>query len=98
VLAPGKELLLTRNSTDDFVTLNPGNNLGYRNVNFSDLGNGIKAYTCEFSIAHGLTNVPVIHSLLAAKDPIQRKIAHKLLKNAAIIDDLCGYPDYQTQP
>ncbi len=98
VLAPGKELLLTRNNTGDFASLNPGNHLGYRNVIATDLGNGIKGYVCDFSIAHGLTTVPVMHNLLVSNDPAQRKTARSLLKNAAILADLTGYPEYNTQP
>jgi len=97
-LAPGKELLLTRNSNADFSELNLGKSLGYRNVGSSDLGNGIKAYVCDFSIAHGVTNVPVIHNLLLSQDRTHKKAAHQMLKNAAILADLTGYPEYNTQP
>ena len=88
-------MLLTRNGSADFATLNPNNALGYRNVKSSDVGNGIKAYICDFSIAHGLTNVPAMHSLLGSNDPTQKKIARQMLKNAAILADLTGYPEYQ---
>ncbi len=98
VLAPGKELLLTRNSTADFAELNPGNKLAYRNIGSTDLGNGIKGYICDFSIPHGLTNVPVIHSLLVSHERVHKKVAHQMLKNAAILADLAGYPEYNTSP
>ncbi len=94
-LSPGKELLLTRNSTADFTDLNPGNALGYRNIGSRDLGEGIKAYVCDFSIAEGLTNIPVIHSLLVSNNPSQRKAARRMLRNAAILADLTGYPEYK---
>ena len=97
-LAPGKELLLTRNNNADFSELNPGNSLGYRNVGSTDLGNGIKAYVCDFSIAHGVTNVRVIHNLLLSQESAHKKAAHQMLKNAAILADLTGYPEYNTQP
>ena len=98
VLSPGKELLLTKNNNDDFANINPGNVLGYRNVGSTDLGNGVKAYVCDFSIPHGATNIPAIHSLLNSKDPAHRKVGRKILKNAAIIADLSGYPEYETKP
>ena len=97
-LAPGKELLLTRNSNADFSEVNPGKGIGYRNVGANDLGNGIKAYVCDFSIAHGIANVPVIHNLLLSHDPAHKKAAHQMLKNAAILSDLTGYPEFSTQP
>jgi hypothetical protein len=94
VLAPGKELLLTRNSTADFAELNPGNKLAYRNIASTNLGSGIKGYICDFSIPHGLTHVPIIHNLLAANDSTQRKTARKIMKDAVIKADLSGYPEY----
>ena len=89
-LAPGKELLLTRNQSAKFAELNPGNELGYRNVTSSNLGSGIKAYICDFSIAHGITNVPVINNLLLSHDSAHNKAARQMLRNAAILADLTG--------
>ncbi len=89
-LSPGTQVLLSRNGTASFDTLNPGNAIAYRNVKVTDLGEGIKAYVCDFSIAHGLTNVPVIRNLLKSNDPAQRRAAMKLIKNATILADLTG--------
>ena len=94
-LAPGKEILLTRNATSDFAALNPSTVIGYRNVKSKDLGDGIKAYVCDFSIVHGLINVSVIHNLAVSKDSAQQKAARNMLKNAAILADLTGDPEYQ---
>ncbi len=93
-LAPGTQMLLTRNSTASFDSLNPSNTIGYRNVKASDVGDGIKAYVCDFSITHGLTSVPVIRNLLKSNDPAQRKAAWKIIKNATILADLTG-SDYK---
>ncbi len=89
-LTPGTEILLTRNNTASFDTLNPGTTIGYRNVRSSDLGGGIKAYICDFSIAHGLNNVPTMRSLLTSNDKAQRDAAWQMIKNATILDDLTG--------
>ena len=94
-LSPGTQVLLTKNTTASFDSLNPGNTIGYRNVKASDLGEGIKAYVCNFSIAHGLTNVHVLHDLLTSNDPAQKKTAWTMIKNATILDDLTG-ADYKT--
>lgn len=97
-LAPGKQLLLTRNISADFSELNPNNNLGYRNVRATDLGDGIKAFVCDFSINHSLTRIQVMPHLISSKNPAQKKIVNNLYKNAAIVADLNGYPDYKTGP
>lgn len=96
-LSPGKEVLLTRNATASFESLNPGRQFGYRNLRSSDLGEGIKAYVADFSIAHGLSNVAVINSLVKSNDPAQRKAVWHMIKNAVILDDLTG-SDYKLSP
>ena len=96
-LAPGTQVLLSRNGKANFESLNPGNAIAYRNVKVSDMGAGVKAYVCDFSIVHGLSNVPVIRRLLVSGDPAQRRAAWKLIKNAAILADLTGV-NYKTPP
>jgi len=96
MLSPGTQMLLTRNLTASFDSLNPGGeNIAYRNVRSGDASEGIKTYICDFSIAHGLTNVQVIHQLLFSKDPAQQRVAHNLLKDATILADLTGF-NYKT--
>jgi hypothetical protein len=90
-LSPGVELLLTKNTATDFAALNPdGGRIGYRNIQSSDVGNGIKAYVAEFSIPNAFRNLEVIHKLLSSTDPRDQKISHSILKNAAILADLTG--------
>jgi hypothetical protein len=84
--------LLTRNvAATDFASLNLDDSIAYRNVRSGDVGEGIKAYICEFSIAHAMTNVELIRSLLFSKDPRQQKMAGRMLKNATILADLTGF-------
>ncbi len=98
-LAPGTEVLLTRNNTADFNQLNPCTTIGYRNVKSSELGGGIKAFVCDFSIAHGLSSVPAIRSLLRSDDQAHRKAAWQMIKNATILDDLTsGAESYSHSP
>lgn len=99
-LGPGKECLLSRNLNAGFETLNPGGqSIGYCNVNDQNLGGGIRAFTCEFSIVGGIASVPILRNLLQSNDPVQTKAAHKMLMNAAILSDLGGYKTpYRTKP
>ncbi|MBY0357993.1 MAG: hypothetical protein K2W82_08330 [Candidatus Obscuribacterales bacterium] len=90
-LAPGTQLLLTRDGNASFDKLNPGGNIGTRNVTEKDMGQGIKAYIADFTISGGITNVPVIRGLLNSNNPEHVKAAHQMLKNAAILSDLGGY-------
>jgi hypothetical protein len=58
----------------------------------------IKAYICDFSIAYGVTKIPIMHSLFTSKSPVHRKVVRQTFKDAAIIADLTNYPEYQTKP
>ena len=95
VLSPGKEVLLTKTSGADFASLNPGKSIGYRHVQSATMGDGITAFVCDFSIAHGVATVPIIRNLLVSNDPSRRNTASKMIKNAAILADLTG-EEYQT--
>lgn len=98
VLAPGKQILLTRDSKASFDELNPGGNIGTRNVRTKEMGAGIKAYIADFTISGGATSVATIRSLLKSDNPEHQKAAHKMLKNAAILTDLGGYKEpYKTK-
>jgi hypothetical protein len=90
MLSPGKQMVLVKDGSNDFDSLNPGKTIGYRNVQSSELGDGTKAFICDFSIAHGLMNVPIIHNMLRSDSSSQRKIAWKMIKNATILADLTG--------
>lgn len=97
-LSPGKQVLLTRDSKAAFEALNPGSNIGTRNVSEKNMGMGIKAYIADFTISGGMTNVTVMRNLLKSDNPEHLKAAHKMLKNAAILSDLGGYkPPYKTK-
>ena len=96
-LTPGRQILLTRNGSADFRALNPGNALGYRHVSATEVGAGIKAYLCDFSIPQAMANVNVIGQLLKSNSPTHLRTAHRMLKNAAIIADLTG-DTYETSP
>jgi hypothetical protein len=89
-LSPGTEVLMTRNNTANFETLNPGVSIGVRNIREKDMGAGIKAYIADFSLAGSMMNVPVIHSLLKSDNHNHKKAADKMLKNASILADLTG--------
>ncbi|MBY0359096.1 MAG: hypothetical protein K2W82_13925 [Candidatus Obscuribacterales bacterium] len=97
-LAPGMQILLTRDGKSNFDALNPGSNIGTRNVHEKDMGAGIKAYFAEFTISGGMSNVSVMRNLLKSNNYEHQEAAHKVLKNAAILSDLDGYQSpYKTK-
>jgi hypothetical protein len=89
-LSPGTGIIITRDLKADFHSLNPYEKLGYRNVRSTDLGNGMKAFICDFSVVDGLNNIAAVRDLLRSSDPVQRKLAWKMIKNATILADMTG--------
>ena len=79
-LSPGKEILLTRNSSSEFADSKSRQCPWLSQYRSTDVGGGIRAYVCDFSIAHGLTNVPIMRSLLVSKIPLKEKQRTKCLK------------------
>ncbi|MBX9572647.1 MAG: hypothetical protein K2X77_27375 [Candidatus Obscuribacterales bacterium] len=95
-LSPGMQLLLTRSSEGSFNKLNPAHGaIGTRRLRHASLGDGTRAYVCDFSIPHGINNVEVIRNLVRSKDPQHQKSVNRMLKNALILADLTGY-NYKT--
>ncbi|MBX9572653.1 MAG: hypothetical protein K2X77_27405 [Candidatus Obscuribacterales bacterium] len=96
ILSPGMQVLLTKDPTKGFNQLNPADGaIGYRHLRHTSLGEGTRAYVCDFSIPHGINNVEVIRHLVRSKDPRHKKSVNQILKNALILADLTGY-NYKT--
>ncbi len=93
-LAPGTQVLVTKDKSSNFDSLNPGKTIAYRNVRESKSGQGKRVFLSDFSINHGLANVSVVRNLLESSDASQRKAAWAMLKDAAILADLTG-AEYQ---
>jgi hypothetical protein len=90
IMSPGTEILMTRDSNANFNTLNPGKEIGVRNIREKDMGNGIKAYIADFTITGSMMNVAVIRGIIKSNDPEHKQATNKLLKNASILADLTG--------
>jgi hypothetical protein len=84
-MGPGTQILLTRNQTASFESLNPRSCVGYRRVKSSDLGGGIKSFVCDFSIAHSLSNMEVLHSLLYSQDSKHKRLVAQMTQNLALL-------------
>ncbi len=93
-LSPGTQVLVTKDKSSNFDSLNPGKTIAYRNVRESKSGEGKRVFLSDFSINHGLANVSVVRNLLESSDASQRKAAWAMLKDAAILADLTG-AEYQ---
>ncbi len=87
-LAPGHQIVLTRDSRSEFDAVNPAYTIGYRNLRQRDLGAGITAYTSEMSIVSALSNVELLKQMLHSPQASQRHAAKQMLKTAAVVSHM----------
>lgn len=83
-LQPGKELVLTRETTPSFERVNPMPRIATRNTSKLELGDRLTGFLSEFSIPSALTQIIPLKKLVASVDPRDRRLAHSLLKNAVL--------------
>lgn len=79
----GNQVVLTRRQNADFDKVNPGTRIGYRNILENDIGDGLKAYSAEFSIASALASIKPLREILTADNLQERAAGRQLVKNAA---------------
>ncbi len=82
-LAPGEQLVLTRDKVGSFEKINPGKQIAYRHEVLHELPNGLRAFVSDFSITSALTSITPLKQMLS--NSAHHHIAHKILKNAAIM-------------
>jgi hypothetical protein len=86
-LSPGTELLLSRNESANPSELKPLGSIGPRSPKSLEVGNNVRALISDFSIADEMATVPIVRSLLTATDPLQKRAATSIIKNATILAD-----------
>ena len=98
-LHPGQQVVLTHNQTDSFEKINPGLKIAYRNTRSADMGNGVRAFIADFSLAGALTQVAPLKQMLSSTNPKDRRFAHQMLKNAVVLNETtAANGPYRTGP
>lgn len=82
VLRPGEQLVLTRQKSADFQSVNPSSTIAHRNMVKHDFGSGIYGFVGEFSPTSAFSNVGALRSIFTTGD---RKLANRLMKTAACL-------------
>ncbi len=86
VLEPGRVLVLSRQNTRDFESLNtPCHGIGYRNIKEVDLDKSIKAFYGDFSIPSALTMVVPLKKLLSSNDPRDKRTLERIIKTSSML-------------
>jgi hypothetical protein len=84
-LVPGRGVVLTKVLNGTFEDINPMPDVSYRNLTSSQFGSGTKAVLAEYSLVSALNNVATLRNLRTSKDKTSRRLAAKLLRDAAIL-------------
>jgi len=84
-LTPGRNVMLTDVSIDQFAQVNPLQCIGFRNMRMRDSGGGIREFTSEFSIVSALKGIKLLQELAQSENPSNKRIVADLAKTAASI-------------
>ena len=84
-LQPGQQLVLSRSQNARFDSINPGNDVGYRDISVRKLDKGITAYISDFSIPSALVNHEPCRMLRKSKDSSHRDTLQKIMKTTAAV-------------
>jgi hypothetical protein len=88
VLNPGMHVSITRDSVGGFEQINPAQLIGYGNINERRLGEGMKAFTSEFSVPLAVSAVSPLRQLVNSKHPNAQRVSKHMLKTAAILTQI----------
>lgn len=84
-LAPGRQIVLTRDTESAFDKANPAHLIGYRDD--KEIGNvdGIKVVRTDFSITSAMMTIQPLRKLVTSPDTEKNRIAESIIKNSAIL-------------
>jgi hypothetical protein len=88
VLNPGMHVSITRDTVGGFEEINPAQLIGYGNINERRLGEGMKAFTSEFSVPLAVAAVNPLRQLVNSKHPNAQRVSKHMLKTAAILTQI----------
>lgn len=84
-LSPGQHAVITERGSGDFARVNPLEAIAYRRISQIEIGNGLKAFTTEFSIPSALAAVSSLKTMVQSNEPAALKRNKHLLKTVAAI-------------
>lgn len=87
-LKPGRFLIVTSGHDITAADANPVSIFGLRGIEEIPLGNEYKAYVGDFSIFAACAELPHIRNMLKSKNSAERRMAHGILKNVAILGQI----------
>jgi hypothetical protein len=99
---PGESTLIAKESTASLSEINPAEAIAHRYVSSLPLGNGLKAFSSQYSIPTAVSAILPLRELLQSNHPHARRTAKQLLKTTAVLMHLqaggsqfCRHPKHQ---
>ncbi len=87
-LSPGRHVLLSDHTSQQFDAINPVELIQYRGLTLSKLNNGLNIYTSEFSIPSACYAVKPLAQLMSSKHKEATKLSSHILKTTAALMSL----------
>jgi hypothetical protein len=84
---PGREAAITRDTTDDFDTINPSSGIAYKAPQHREVDN-FRVWDAQIDLVTGITAVPVLREMLISDDKGDQSIIRKFLRDACILGQM----------
>ncbi|MBX9772227.1 MAG: hypothetical protein K2X29_12695 [Candidatus Obscuribacterales bacterium] len=84
-LAPGRQIVLTKDMDNKFEKTNPAHLIGYRDEKEVGTVEGTKIIRTDFSLTSALMSIQPLRHLLTSPDREQNRIAENIIRNSAIL-------------
>ena len=83
VLAPGRHVVVTSKAVKSFEMVNAVEAIGYRFITDTELGEGLRAFSAEFSIPSAIGAIKPLKSMINSKTPEAIRLRTHLIKTVA---------------
>lgn len=84
-LAPGRQIVMTKDADSAFDKTNPAHLIGYRDEKEIGTVDGVKVIRSDFSITSAMMAIKPLRGLVASQDRDHNRIAENIMKNSAIL-------------
>ena len=85
-LAPGQEIVITRQPKPSFEEVNPGKMFPYRIVSQHDLGNGVTLFNAEYAVLSLVKSVKPLKTKLLSNDEKEQQKMRGIIKVGLIVN------------
>lgn len=87
-LAPGRQILVTKNIETPVEDVSPAKAIGHRNIHELAVFDGVKVIAADFSLPSAMLAIEPIRQMVNSKDGEERRLARLIAKNSIVLSGL----------